>query len=109
MKSVVNKTVFNRAKAIVAEAKEKLDDLTIGRPLPVVIFEYPRHGEGTFTTRFVRVTEMDSTHLRGLEIRDEFDDEPGVPKTYLVEKIRNQSGKFGNLKVFFLHMAPETE
>ena len=98
----VNKKVLQRAEAIVAEAKEKLDELTFGRPLPVVTFEYPRKGKGTLVTRFVRVSEMDGTHVRGLEIRDEFDDEPGVPKTYLIEKIRG-----GDVRL--LHMAPDTE
>jgi hypothetical protein len=103
----VSKKVLRRAKEIVADTAETLnnvlDNLEQSRPLPVVTFDYPRHGLGTHTTRFVRVTEMDGTHLRGLEIHDEFDEEPGRPKTYLIEKIR------GGGDVRLLHLAPETE
>lgn len=97
--------VVRRAKEIVNDAAEILNNVldNFKQPLPVVTFEYPVHGRGTFTTRFVRVTEMTDTHLRGLEIHDEFDEEPGRPKTFLIEKIR------GGGDVRLLHLAPETE
>ena len=96
----VSKAVLRRAEDIVADAltpifEEALNNatttidslITQPKPLPVVTFEYPRAGKGGYVTRFVRVTEMTDTHLRGFEIESEFDEEPGKPHSYLVEKI----------------------
>ena len=101
MKLQVDKKVLAKAEAVVKEAEGK--DTFDTHPLPVVTFEYPRHGEGTFTTRFVRVVEMDGTHLRGYEINDEFDEEPGQYKTFTLKKMRRAGG------VQLLHLAPVTE
>ncbi len=68
------------------------------RPLPVVTFNYPLHGEGKFTKRFVRVTEMDDETIKGFEIESEFDEEPGKFKSYTLEKTHGE--------IALLHVAP---
>lgn len=86
---------------VIKKPKVKLKATFDDRPLPVVAFDYPEHGNGENTPRYVRVTEMDNTHLRGFEIEDEFDEDPGVYKTYSLDKV-------GNDGVLLLHLsAPE--
>lgn len=100
MKSVVSKKALKRAAKIF---EQKIETVIIPTPLPVVTFQYPQHGNGGPTTRFVRVMKMDDDYLMGLEIQHEFDAEPGSPKTYLIEKIR------GGGDVRLLHLAPAME
>jgi hypothetical protein len=84
-KSSINKDVLRIAKAIVAENKKS--NPTEDQPLlPVVELYYPRHGRGSLTQRFVRVMEMNDTHLKGFEIASEFDEKPGKPRTYCLDK-----------------------
>jgi len=104
MRVTVDKKVLRRAKAIVKRNANRPDDVVAEfqkpKPLPVVRFYYPARGRGRMIGRFVRVTEMTETHLKGFEVRDEYDDQPGAPKTYLTEKIEGRSG------VQLVHMAP---
>lgn len=103
----VSAKVLNRAKQICEQEAEALtavlDATVTPRPLPVVTFRYPLRGTGRPITRFVRVTEMNDTHLRGMQINDQYDEEPGVPKTFLVEKIE------GGGDVRLLHLASVVE
>lgn len=104
MRLTVDKKVLRRAMKIVKRNANKRDDIVAEvqtpKPLPVVRFYYPSRGRGRMIGRFVRVTEMTETHLKGFEVRDEYDDQPGAPKTYLTEKIEGRSG------VQLLHLAP---
>jgi len=103
----VSAKVLRRAKQIceqeAAALNAVLDTVTTPRPLPVATFRYPQRGTGGMITRFVRVTEMNDTHLKGFQIRFQHDDEPGVPKTFLIEKIE------GGGDVRLLHLAAEVE
>jgi hypothetical protein len=42
---------------------------------------------------------MNETHVKGFEITSEFDEEPGKPRTYRVDKIE------GGARVYILHLA----
>ncbi len=101
MKLQVNKEVLAKAEAIVKENEGK--DTFDLRPLPIVTFEYPLHGEGRMTVRFVRVSEMDETHLKGFEISNEHDDEPGKYKVFRLNLMR------GGGDVRMLHMSPSSD
>ena len=95
-KLTINKEVLRLAETIVAEAKKPV---ALGdQPLPVVVLWYPRHGRGPMTERFVRVTEMNETHVKGFQIENEFDEEPGMPHTYRLDKVE---GGY----VYLLHLA----
>lgn len=100
-KIFVNKDVLRKAKAIVVESKEK-EDLRSTPPLPVVSLYYPRHGNGEYSHRYVRVAEMNDTHVKGFEIESEFDEEPGKPRTYLLNKV-------GGGRIVLLHLAKPAE
>lgn len=106
----VSAKVLRRAKQIceqeAAALDAVLDTVTNPRPLPVVSFLYPRRGTGNVIERFVRVTEMNDTHLRGFQIRNQFDEEPGVPKTFLIERIVVDGVHH---RVQLLHFAKEVE
>lgn len=97
----VDKTVLAKAAAIVKENEGK--DTFDLRPMPVVTFEYPLHGEGRMTVRFVRVVEMDETHLKGFEVQNEWDEEPGKYKVFRLNLMR------GGGDVRLLHLAPPTD
>src|ERR1035437_293434 len=97
----INKDVLRIAKAIVAEAKQA--EPTEEAILPVVVLWYPRHGTGAMTERFVRVMEMNDTHIKGFEIANEFDEEPGKPHTYRIDKVNFNDG------VQLLHLAKSTK
>lgn len=98
MKLSVNREVLAKAEAIVKENEGgETFDL---RPMPVVTFEYPLHGSGRMTVRFVRVTEMSDTHLKGFEIQSEWDEEPGKYKVFRLEHMR------GGGDARLLHLAP---
>ena len=84
-KLTINKEVLRLAETIVAEAKKPTT--VEGAALPVVSLWYPRHGNGKPTERFVRVTSMNNTHIKGFEIVSEFDDGPGRPHTYRLGKV----------------------
>ena len=57
--------------------------------LPLVEFEYPDSQTDYLKQRFVRVTSMDETHLRGVEFTTQHPSsyDKGQPKTYLLAKI----------------------
>jgi hypothetical protein len=101
-KLFVNKEVLRSAKKVVAEKKEKLEP-TEDQPLPVVELWYPLHGRGRPTQRFVRVLEMNDTHIKGFEITSEFDEEPGKPHTYRIDKVEADGC------IQLLHLAKSTE
>ena len=92
----VSKKVLKRAKKIV-EAEVVEGGPVTGPLLPIAAFWYPRHGLGGLTKRFVRVLEMDHSHLRGFEINDEFDKSNGAFKTFSIDLIG------GGGKVLLLH------
>ena len=95
-KALVNKKVLRKAEALVAEGKRP--EPAADQPLPVCSLYYPRHGDGEPIQRFVRVLEMTNTHVKGFEIASEFDEEPGKPHTYRLDKV-------GLAGVLMLHMA----
>lgn len=97
----VNRDVLQRAKKVVAE--EKRPEPTADQPLPVVSLWYPLHGKGDLTRRFVRVLEMNETHIKGFEVTSEFDEEPGKPHTYRIDKLG------GAKQVRLLHLAKPTK
>lgn len=57
------------------------------RPLPVASFRYQKEDTKKFTLRYVRVVELNATHLKGFEIESEHDEEQGKYKTFLRNKI----------------------
>jgi hypothetical protein len=85
-----------RREAVIAESKKRM---AVQSPLPVCSLYYPRHGDGEYSHRYVRVLEMNETHVKGFEITSEFDEEPGKPRTYRVDKIE------GGARVYILHLA----
>lgn len=80
---------------------KKSENNVESRPLPVVSFFYQKEESAKkFTQRFVRVTELDDTHLKGFEIESRHDEEPGKYKTFLRSKISE-----GEIRL--LHLAAE--
>lgn len=57
--------------------------------LPLVTFEYPHGDEKYLKRRYVRVTELNRTHLYGREFEtaNPAATDEGQPKTYLLAKI----------------------
>lgn len=104
MRLTVDKKVLRRARAIVKRNANKPlheQEFQKPKPLPVVQFYYPSRGRGRAIERFVRVLEMTDTHLKGFQVRNEHDDQPGDhPKTYLIEKIEGRN-------VQLLHLATQ--
>ena len=70
-------------------------------PRPIVGLAYPRHGIGTAVPRIVRVTEADTRYIRGYQLRHEYDEAPGEPKTFERRKIVGP--------VELLHLEPVVE
>jgi len=93
---LVNKDVLHKAKAVVAEVKKP--EAVVQPLLPVCSLYYPAHGTGEYSHRYIRVSEMNDTHIRGFEIESEFDEEPGKPRTYRLDKVEGG-------QVTLLHLA----
>jgi hypothetical protein len=68
------------------------------RPLPVASFRYQKEDTKKFTLRYIRVVELNATHLKGFEIESEHDEEPGKYKTFLRNKINAD-------EILLLHLA----
>lgn len=71
------------------------------QPLPIVGFQYPQHGIGDPVPRILRLTEADARYIRGFQLRHEFDETPGEPKTFERRKVIGP--------VVLLHLAPAVE
>lgn len=97
---VNKKVILHKAKAIVVEAKKP--EVPEDRPLPVCSLYYPRHGDGEPSHRYVRVSEMNATHIKGFEISGEFDEEPGKHRTFRLDKVEGG-------QVILLHLAAKPD
>jgi hypothetical protein len=97
---VVNRDVLHKATALVAEAT-KWKPVEVAA-LPLVVLYYPLHGRGEMTERFVRVTEMNDTHVKGFQITSETDEGIGMPHTYRLDKVE------GGM-VYLLRLAKSTK
>lgn len=84
-KSLVKKPSVKRAVGILRTAAAVQPRQP--SPFPLVRLQYPRHGVGVPTNRVVHVIEATDAVLRGFELENENDPNPGQYKTFDRRKV----------------------